>query len=466
MPSFEPDKLAEWTGGSWLAGKPGMVDGFCFDARTIRPGQCFVALSGGARDGHDFLRQAAQGGAVAALVERSHPVALPQLQVPDTLAAMGAIAAACRSRFAQPVVAVTGSCGKTSTKEMLRCLLGESGTHATRGNWNNRIGVPMTLFELDGARHAFAVIEAGINQLGEMGLLGQMIRADLNILTNIGYAHLERLGSLANIAEEKALLAKQAKTGSPIILPAEALQYAAYADLSERVIALHEEGQPTPTVRVRELLNYRIEDFDNEESTCELVRFGQRLILGSEIYRIASRSRGIAVNAALAIAAARQLGIADSDLRERIEAWRPSGQRGEVERVGEQVFYVDCYNANPSSMADALRAFDQGTSQTVARLYILGAMNELGEHAHAQHEAIGRKLNLRPGDRVAFVGPSPLTRAYAEGALAATAQSEQIECVENVDSMKSIVAQFNGSIFLKGSRSYQLEQVLPKEIQR
>jgi UDP-N-acetylmuramoyl-tripeptide--D-alanyl-D-alanine ligase len=465
MPSFEPEKLAEWTGGSWVAGKPQSIEGLCFDARTIRPGQGFVALSGGARDGHDFLGQAAQGGAVAALVERSHPVAMPQLQVTDTLAALGAIAAACRSRFARPVVAVTGSCGKTSTKEMLRCLLGENNTHATPGNWNNRIGVPMTLLQLDGARHSFAVIEAGINQPGEMGLLGQMIRADLSVLTNIGYAHLERLGSLANIAAEKALLAKQAKAGSPIILPTEALQYEAYANLSERAIALHEEGQPAPTVPVKELLTYRIENSGRMESSCEPDHFGQRLFLGSETYRIASRSRGIAVNAALAIVTARRLGIEDADLRDRIEAWRPSGQRGAVRRVGEQVFYVDCYNANPSSMADSLHAFERCTRQTVARLFILGAMNELGEHAHAQHKSIGQQIALRPGDRVAFVGPSSLTRAYSEGARAATAQPEQIECVEKVDSLKSIVAQFRGSIFLKGSRSYQLEQVLPKEIQ-
>lgn len=461
MPLFEPEKLAEWSGGTWLAGPPAGIGGFCFDARLIQPGQCFVALAGGARDGHDFLQQAAQGGAVAALVEQARPIALPQLQVRDSLAALGAIAAAWRAAFPHPVVAVTGSCGKTSTKEMLRRLLGGDITHATAGNWNNRIGVPMTLFGLDPLQQRFAVIEAGINQPGEMAQLGQMIHADLNVLTNIGYAHLELLGSLENIAGEKSLLAHHAKADSPIILPADALRYAVYADLSERVIALHEEDQPLPDLPVREWVRYRIESDEPAENAPGSDHPGQRLILASQSYPIASSSRGIAVNAALAIVAARRLGVAEADIQTRIQAWRPTGQRGEIRRVGEQLFYVDCYNANPSSMADALSAFVSGTSQNVARYYILGAMNELGASTHEQHAKIGRLLKLRAEDCVAFVGPAEWTRAYEDGARAVGVSSAQIERVETANALESSVARFKGAIFLKGSRSYQLEQLIP-----
>lgn len=457
---FEPETIAEWTGGSWLAGRPRSIAGFCFDTRKVQPGQCFVALSGGARDGHDYLQQAAQGGAVAALVEKARPIALPQLQVPDSLVALGAIAAAWRAQFYHPVVAVTGSCGKTSTKEMLRCLLGEGTTHATAGNWNNRIGVPMTLFGMDPADQKFAVIEAGINQPGEMAQLGQMIHADLNLLTNIGYAHLELLGSLENIAGEKSLLATHAKTDSPIILPAEALRYSAYAAMSGRVVALHEAGRPAPSVPVRELLTYQVGSDHSEENALTSDHAGQRLILDSQSYHIASSSRGIAVNAALAIVAARRLGIAEADIKARIEAWRPSDHRGEIRRVGERLFYVDCYNANPSSMADALSAFEGSTSQSVARYYILGVMNELGAHAEQQHTSIGQQLKLRPEDRVAFVGPETLTQAYANGAQSAGIAPDQIERVETAEPLKSTVDQFKGTIFLKGSRSYQLEQLV------
>lgn len=465
MPTFDPQNLAEWTGGSWLAGPVGAIDGFCFDARQIQPGQCFVALSGGARDGHDFIKQAAEGGAVAALVEKPKAIALPQLQVADSLVALGAIAAAVRSQFTKPVVAVTGSCGKTSTKEMLRLLLGECRTHATAGNWNNRIGVPMTLFGMQPARQDFAVIEAGINQPGEMAELGQMIRADLNVLTNIGDAHLELLGSRENIAAEKSLLVAHAAEGSPVILPAEVLGYPAYAALAARAIVIAEEGQDVPTCEVRRVIRYRIDpdtQADVHPKGILPVPRGQILWLDGQSYHIASPSRGIATNAALAIVVAHELGISGADILERIEAWRPSGHRGRIAELGGQTFYIDCYNANPSSMADALEAFVHSAPQDVARYYILGAMNELGETAVDQHTAVGRLLALRLQDRAAFVGPDLLTQAYRSGTLASGADPSQLVCAENIEKIKSTVAPFAGAIFLKGSRSYRLELLVPQ----
>ncbi|WPJ95287.1 UDP-N-acetylmuramoyl-tripeptide--D-alanyl-D-alanine ligase [Coraliomargarita algicola] len=446
-------KIAEWSGGAWLNPPDGCMTGFCFDARQIQPGQCFVALSGGARDGHDFIEQAAQGGAMAAIVERAQPIALPQLQVRDSLCALAAIAAAVRSQFSKPVIAITGSCGKTSTKEMLRRLLGDDRTHATAGNWNNRIGVPMTLFGLDSAQHDFAVIEAGINQPHEMQALGQMIQADLNVLTNIGPAHLELLDSLENVAVEKSLLAKSAMPGSPVVLPAEVLQFPAYAQLADRAIALLQEGTPAPAVMPRAIVRYAIHTLDD----------AQQLILDGRKYRIASLSRGIARNAALAIIAASELGIAEADICKRIEAWRPTGSRGRIETFGEQTFYIDCYNANPSSMADALAAFRRSVSPDVAHLYILGGMNELGAHAAEHHYRIGNLLQLRSQDRVVFVGPDTLVHAYLAGALAAGLPASQLKCVDHIEKVKSIVAPFVGAIFLKGSRSYQLEKLLPPQ---
>ncbi len=475
MSSFHAQNLADWTGGTWLNEPAAPLCGFCFDARQIQPGQCFVALSSGVRDGHDFIEQAAQGGAVAALVEQPKALALPQLQVADSLAALGAIAAAVRGQFTKPVVAVTGSCGKTSTKEMLRLLLGEVRTHATAGNWNNLIGVPMTLFGLDAAQQDFAVIEAGINQPDEMAALGHMIRADLNVLTNIGAAHLELLGTQANVAAEKSLLAQYAAVDSPIVLPAEVLDYPAYAALAERVIVLLPVDQPEPELPVRAIVRYEIVEQESQKpegrvpprprlACLPALPQSQQITVDGQRYTIASPSRGIATNAALAIVAARQLGIAEADIRQRIEAWRPTGSRGRIETVDTQTFYIDCYNANPSSMADALDAFARSTPQGVERFYILGAMNELGSTAPEQHAAIGRQLTLRSQDRAAFIGPTKLTQAYETGAVAAGANAAQLQSAENIEKIKSTVAQFSGAIFLKGSRSYQLEQLLPQDI--
>ena len=456
MSSFDLQDLAAWTGGSWFDEPKLAIEGLCFDARQIKPGQCFVALKTGTRDGHEFLEQAARGGAVAAIVENTEPIALPQLKVSDSLVALGAIGTALRSKFSKPVVGITGSCGKTSTKEILRCLLGEDRTHATAGNWNNRIGVPITLSGLDSNQQDFAVIEAGINQPNEMVQLGTMIQADLNVLTNIEAAHLELLNSLENVASEKSLLAELAKPGSPIILHFNALRYHAYKKLAHRAIVLLPEGATDPGLPSKQIIRYKVsEQMVNPGENRALEAF--RLVtIDGQNYPISSPSEGIASNTALAIVAAKYLGILESDIRKRVDAWRPSGNRGYVETFGEQTFYIDCYNANPSSMADALDAFNRSTPQNIARFYILGAMDELGTTAPAHHEAIGHLLKLRPKDRAAFVGSKELTNAYA-----AAISPQQCICTDSVEKIKSTIAQFQGAIFLKGSRNYSLEKLLP-----
>ena len=456
MPSFDPQHIADWTGGSWLDEPSVVIEGFCFDSRQIKFGQCFVALSSGARDGHEFIEQAAKGGAVAAIVETFKPIALPQLKVADSLVALGAIGDAVRSKFSKPVVGITGSCGKTSTKDMLRCLLGKERTHATAGNWNNRIGVPMTLFGLDSSSHNFAVIEAGINQPDEMKELGKIIQADLIVLTNIEAAHLELLGSLEGIATEKSFLAEHAKPDSPIILPVDALRYHAFRKLAHRAIVLLPKGAPAPDLPCKQIVRYEISEKIENRSVIQPLKVYQNVTIDGRKYPVASSSLGIATNSALAIVAAKYLGIIESEILERIELWRPSGNRGCIETFGKQTFYIDCYNANPSSMADALDAFHRAMPQGIARFYILGAMDELGTTALAQHEAIGRLLKLRPEDRVAFVGPNELTEAYTSAIPA-----QQYIRAGSVEKIKSTIAQFQGAIFLKGSRTYSLEKLLP-----
>ena len=458
MPSFDPQDLAGWTGGSWFNEPKVAIEGLCFDARQIKPGQCFIALKLSARDGHEFLEQAARGGAVAAIVENTKPIVMPQLKVSDSLVALGAIGAALRSKFSKPVVGITGSCGKTSTKEMLRCLLGEDRTHATAGNCNNRIGVPMTLSGLDSNQQDFAVIEAGINQPNEMVQLGGMIQADLNVLTNIEAAHLELLSSLENIASEKSLLAELAKPGSPIILHVDALRFNAYKKLAHRAIVLLPEGVAAPDLPSKQIVRYKVSEQMENLGANRALQASQQVTINGQNYPIASPSEGIASNTALAIVAAKYLGIVESDIRKRVEAWRPSGNRGYLETFREQTFYIDCYNANPSSMADALDAFDRSTPQNIARFYVLGAMDELGTTASAHHEAIGHLLKLRPQDRAAFVGSKELTNAYASAI-----SSQQCICTDNVEKIKSTIAQFQGAIFLKGSRKYSLEKLLPSK---
>lgn len=454
MRGIHTEEFVAITDGKWQGAIPNQViERFCFDARQIEAGACFVALSGGARDGHTFVQQACDGGALMAIVERPLDVSVPQLIVADSLRALGALGASARSKFSAPVVGVTGSCGKTSTKEMLRVLLGESRTHATAGNWNNLIGVPMTLLGLDPAQYDFAVVEAGINQPGEMAQLGSMIGADLSIVTNVGHAHLELLGSIENVATEKALLANGAAEGSPVVIPSSLLQFPAFRALADRAIVLCVEGDAALDVSVREVVSYRLSPIHGASA--------YQLWLEDVAFTIATPSSGIATNAALAIVAARQLGVGLSELQERVTLWQPEGTRGSIQVVGQQTFYVDCYNANPTSMADALSAFINAMDSDQPRAYILGVMNELGASAEDQHALIGARLQLRPQDRAYFIGPRELIHAYQAGALAAGNPASQLHTHETFEKVKSDIADFHGALFLKGSRSYQLEKILP-----
>jgi UDP-N-acetylmuramoyl-tripeptide--D-alanyl-D-alanine ligase len=289
-----------------------------------------------------------------------------------------------------------------------------------------------------------------------MGQIGKMIQADLIVLTNIASAHQELLGSLEGIATEKSLLAEHAKPDSPIILPADALCYHAYKKLAHRAVVLLPEGAAAPDLLCKQIVRYKISEQMEDRGATRALPVFQHVTIDGRNYSVASPSLGIATNSALAIVAAKYLGIVESEIRERIEKWRPTGNRGCIETFGEQTFYIDCYNANPSSMADALDAFERSMPQGVARFYILGAMDELGTTALAQHEAIGRLLKLRPEDRVAFVGPNELTQAYASAI-----SVQQYIRADSVEKIKSTIAQFQGAIFLKGSRTYSLEKLLP-----
>ncbi len=453
MYAYAPDELAQITKGKWHGSRAGQpLTKFCFDARQIEVGDCFVALSGGVRDGHDFVEQAAIGGASAVMVERIVDISLPQLVVDDSLCALGLIGASARARFDGPVVGITGSCGKTSTKEMLRRLLGVEQTHATKGNLNNRIGVPLTLIDLDPATAKSAVVEAGINQPGEMQLLGEMIRADLTIITNIGAAHLELLGSLDGIAVEKARLFQEARPDSHVVFSSELLKYPVFSTVADRAIVLHRSGEPMPDIEVGKWVQYELYPIDGKGP-------GYELLIGSAKYVVHTSSLGIATNTALGIAAAYELGVDCVELQERIAEWRPALNRGHTLQKDGQFFYVDCYNANPTSMADALDAFD-AVAGTQPRAYVLGAMNELGASAVELHESVGKQLKLRPQDQAIFIGPQALSGAYQKGALEAGNLASQLNVCETLENVKSEIAQFQGALFLKGSRSYQLEKLL------
>jgi len=247
MPFFDPESLAEWSRGEWNRSPRNLVSGFSHDSRRMESGGMFVAVRA-ERDGHDFIRNAARLGASSAMVD--HFVAesdLPQLKTTDVGDAFLRIAHMHRSNFEGKIVGVTGSCGKTSTKDALQLLLGADTCLATNGNFNNLLGVPLTLLRLEHSLHRQAVVEAGINQIGEMAKLAKTIAPDITLVTMVASAHLEGLGSETKVAQEKARLIQDSGTVKTAIFPEQCLKFDAFREVqkSETKSLVLKYGDPT-----------------------------------------------------------------------------------------------------------------------------------------------------------------------------------------------------------------------------
>ncbi len=426
------------------------IAGFNQDTRTLTAGQVFVALKTEKRDGHDFLAEAQAKGAAAALVSREVAGCdLPQLVTADALTAFQKIAAAHRAEFPGVVVGVTGSAGKTSTKDLLALLLGggDGRVLKTEGNLNNFLGVPLTLTRLDPAQHTAAVIEAGINMPDEMQGLAEMIQPDHAVVTLVGPAHLEKLGSLDGVATEKARLPAAVRTGGLQVFPVGCWAYAAFRALANPLV-LVPANEAMVQVGGRSIVFTVLHRPERTEVT-----------LGAKRTFVLQRvSGGMAQNAALALALASELGVDDATLQTRLAAWAPSRWRGEMQRVGQAQVYCDFYNANPASMQDAIAAFAGLAAPDLPRLYVLGGMEELGAQAEEFHRQLGRTILLRPGDFLFTVGDH--AAALREGLLENGNDPAQIAVVTDLTAVRARLTDFRGAAFLKGSRRYRLETVL------
>ena len=391
--------MSLWTAGEAAAATGGeargdwAVTGVSIDSRTLAPGDLFVALKA-ARDGHDFVAAALEKGAGAALVSR-RPEGVaedaPLLIVPDVLSALEALGRAARARTGARVVAVTGSVGKTSTKEMLRLVLGRQGrVHAAEASYNNHWGVPLTLARLP--RDAdFAVIEIGMNHPGEIAPLAAMARPHVAMITTVAPAHLEAFDSIEEIAREKAAIL----TG---LEPA-------------GVAVINADLPVSPILRAAaEAADFRLARVDlTAESTVARVITPA----GAQLIRLATPGRHFAANAAGVLAAVSALG-ADVTLAARdLADWRPHDGRGQREQVVldpvEGLAFTlidDSYNANPASMAAALEVLalsaPEGRGRRVA---ILGDMLELGPDEARLHADLARLEAFGRIDRVHCIGP-------------------------------------------------------------
>jgi UDP-N-acetylmuramoyl-tripeptide--D-alanyl-D-alanine ligase len=449
VPSFNPSSLASWTAGQWTSRPSEELHGFSQDSRKLQRGQIFIALRTPQRDGHDFVANAFTAGASGAIVSRRIEGAGPQLVVADPLKAFQTIAREHRRTFRGSVVGVTGSCGKTSTKNLLAQMLGgEPRVLATEGNLNNHIGVPLTLTRLDQTLHEAAVIEAGISGPGEMAELAEMIEPEYGIVTLVAPAHTAELGGIEGVAREKAVLLQHVRPSGLGVFPQQCWQFAPFRDLPQTSIVVVPAGESTNAPRS---VSYRAE-FTAEHTS---------LVLGKRRFQFRRVSRGMAQNAALGIVLASELGVGDSEIQRALENWQSAKWRGEILREGQRQFYLDFYNANPASMADALENFYGLAAAGQPRLLVLGGMEELGPDSAKYHRDLGRQLQLGAQDRVFVIGSeADMVKAGAAEHLG-SAVAERVEVVSSLEKVTAAIAGFHGSIFMKGSRRYELERALP-----
>ena len=411
------------------------IVGITTDTRNIRPGDCFVALRGERFDGHEVLADAADLGAAAFVVEDARLAAtlgVPVFEVPSTLIALGALARYRRLAWSRPVIAVGGSNGKTSTKELLRAVLGSRFTvHATCGNLNNRIGVPLTLLALDDAAD-LAVIEAGTNEPGEIALLRDIILPDLAVITTVQEEHLEGLGSLAGVmAEEMSLCDHVAIAVVPGSEPAVVAE------------AEHRAGRLLPA-------------WLPVESGLHPDGRGWIQVNGVRV-EIPLRGAHNLRNAALALTVGQAFGIAAADAAVGLAAMPVPPMRSTVAPLGKALLLNDAYNANPGSARAALALLRDigGGRQRVA---VLGTMRELGAHSERAHREVAEAALAEGHDLVCGIGE------FAEALTAAAPGDARVLTAADVDDLwpklQSRLAP-DAAILLKASRGVKLERLLP-----
>jgi UDP-N-acetylmuramoyl-tripeptide--D-alanyl-D-alanine ligase len=417
------------------------VSGITTDTRKIGKGDVFVALRGERFDGHDYLRDAVRDGASALVVSRPpklDTLGVPIFEVRDTLIALGALAHYWRRAWGKTIVGVAGSNGKTSTKDLLRAALSRSYTvHATTGNLNNRIGVPLTLLALQ-PEVDVAVVELGTSLPGEVAILREIVEPDIALVTSIAEEHLEGLGDLAGVLREEAAIYEGVAVG--------------IAPSAQPEIAQTARGKAKRVV-VAGLDN----NADVKPDRWEIGSDGLGVI---EIAGVTVRPpvRGLhnLRNTMLALAIARECGVSYDDAAAGIAGMPQPKMRSAWEQVGDVTLINDAYNANPGSTRAAIELL-QGTGSGRQRVIVLGTMRELGAASEQCHADIAGLALASGADIVAGIGEfAPALEKHKERERVITAPD-----VEDLWPQLQARLQRNAIILLKASRGVQLERLVP-----
>ncbi|MCC6543370.1 MAG: UDP-N-acetylmuramoyl-tripeptide--D-alanyl-D-alanine ligase [Nitrospirae bacterium] len=454
------DEIVKATGGQLIQGNLELTAaGISIDSRNIKDGELFIAIKGDVFDGHNFIEEAIKKGACGAIVNGDYPLSgsIPQdriiLSVSDTILALQETARFYRNKFTIPVTGITGSNGKTTTKEMLWSILSQkSHVLKNEGNLNNHIGVPLTLLRLDSS-YKTAIIEMGISDRGELSRLCYIASPDSAVITNIGPTHLEKLGRIENVAEAKGEILKFIPSNGFCILNRDDKFFDVFKAMSAgRIISFG----ISPDADVH------IESYETVAQGKSADSISFNLICPAGRIDIKLHAIGIhnIYNALSAAAAAYAHGIAITDIKSGLERFSPVRMRSAVEKVGEIYIINDTYNANPASMVaaiDMLKNFKAGNR----RFAVIGDMLELGENTIMAHRDLGIYIAGAGTDGLISVGE--FAGYVAEGAVEAGMSENNVKAFNDYPHTLEQIKEWitTGDIVLvKGSRGMKMERIV------
>jgi UDP-N-acetylmuramoyl-tripeptide--D-alanyl-D-alanine ligase len=434
--------------GGRLSGADAAFTEVVSDSRLLAPGQLFIALRGPHFDGHDFIAAARAAGAAGALVERAQPLALPQILVRDTQAALERAARTWRDAFSGALVGVAGSNGKTTAKEMTAAILGKAGSClATRGNLNNHIGVPLTLLRLE-PTHRFAVVEMGANHSGEVAALVDIARPSVGLITNAGAEHLEGFGSLEGVARAEGEMVAGLTPAATAVINAD-----------DEFAALWRAATPARVVTfgVRGPADFSARELQTEVGPAGFrTQFRLNAPAGSTTIRLGVGGTHNVANALAAAAAAASCGATLEQIAAGLAAVRAVPGRLQFKQTSGGAWLIDdSYNANPSSVRAAIEVL---ASLGGRKWLVLGDMAELGAFADEAHTAIGE-----------FARAQGIERLYATGPLMARAVDSFGAGAQWCADAAGLTAQLTRAlgtagpevrVLIKGSRFNRLERVV------
>jgi UDP-N-acetylmuramoyl-tripeptide--D-alanyl-D-alanine ligase len=441
-------RIAEFVGAKGECDQEAVAMGYSIDSRTLNPGDLFIAIAGERFDGHEYVEAVLGKGAVGVVVQTGKKVAgdpTRLLYVEDTLKALQSLGAAARRLWGKPLLAVTGSAGKTTTKEILAHILATRfRVMKSSGNLNNHIGLPLQLLKLE-TEHELAVVEMGMNHAGEIRDLGKLAHHDLAVVTTVAPVHLEFFGSLKDIARAKYEIIETLHPGGVAVLNADDEYVSQFGrNFKGKVVTFGIK-------RSADVSAQKVKLNGAEGSTFELVvgSVGEPvtfpLVGEHNIY-----------NALAAVAAAMDRGITPSQAAAALSSIQPPDKRGQVLTINGATIINDCYNSNPR----ALEAMIDTLASMKANRHILvaGEMLELGPTAEALHRECGQHAAEKKIDFV--IGVRGLARAMAEAACGSGIQSQFVETPEQAGEWLARNLRPGDAVLLKASRGVKLERAL------